>query len=207
TPRPIGRLGRPAAATGRAEAVAKRPPPTRAVATPRRGEVTERPTKLRPAKERDPTPAPPIRVTPKERGVAFTPPKRAPPKERPPPKPTLRPAKPIPPTRPAKPPWPPKPPTCPPKPPPPLPPPPPPPPPRAVASSVRSWVCSLSGAARDPYHYHGFLMISGGPSQHQGRETNGTMVLETVPSQFAARTPSRARRGRTSSQKYGSSSR
>src|SRR5262249_47121423 len=181
-----------------------------------------------------PTPAQPIRVTPKERGVAFKPPKRAPPKERPPPKPTLRPAKPIPPTRPAKPPWPPKPPTCPPKPPPPLPPPPP--PPRAVASSVRSGTsrtsrpCSRSpsrpavgeisapsepltlgmfphGAARDPYHYHGFLMMGCGLSQHQGRETNGTMVLETVPSQFAARTPSRARRGSTSSQKYGSSSR
>jgi hypothetical protein len=35
-------------------------------------------------------------------------------------------------------------------------------------------------AARDPYHYHGFLMMGGGLSQHQGRETNGGHVAELV---------------------------
>src|SRR5262245_15047984 len=159
TPRPPKLAARiPGPAIVRAEAVVKRPPVNRAVAT--RGDANERPAKLRPAsarppicdppkratpKERRPTPAPPKRAPPTERAPPPIPPKRATPKERAPPKPPPRAAKP-PPCPPKPPPWPPKPPPCPPK---------PPPPPRASASSVktgtvRSNIATAQTPAIDP---------------------------------------------------------
>src|SRR6266404_3427891 len=156
TPRPQLAVPIPATVSVRGEPVINRPPASRVVAMPMRGEVNERPVKLRAANERaalfkpptgatpngraamfprpegatpngrTPTLVPPKADTPNERTPPLVPPKPAGPKERAPPKPE-------PPPRPAKPTPPPgaaKPP-CPPKPPlcPPKPPPPCPPPP------------------------------------------------------------------------------